>query len=463
MKKKRFKWSLVVIVPLVLIFQNCVPGELEQTPIDSDSQAPETIAFDTVIDTLSYMSCTGMDRDYNKKAYYTFKVGAYRLGSGIGLSPQFFESIKFYSLENKIKRIKETQSGLGVRLQMGIHQKGDYSKTFGIQSESAYGNEFYNTNILDYLFNDVYISQIAQLKQGLYINYFKGLPDFEGKIIESQLHLSHLSSKSHSQARNFLEGTGGSLTIVTLGYTQSNLEIASLIGPSQIPAKETAFGRGYKLSFTSGHRYDRNDPSSLHPTPRNPSASENHIKTVLSRVVEIDLESGNQVPFEWECPSEYRFMIFRPYDTTPPKDDDSPSPHKNMQFPCGLDDNGVKISVEPRHLTPEQKSVYRILRPEDWVIDFKRRCVVPKQNGSDCYGNVWVGRDGSNSEDHPNSEINSVVNYFDEFENGYCGPYVPPYVHTYNDPERTPPYNTRFFQILCPRYVSVCVRNNVLN
>ena len=57
----------------VTFFQNC------NGPIEEEDQSPSEIlspvAFDTVMDTLSYMSCEEMNSGYNKRAYFSFKAG----------------------------------------------------------------------------------------------------------------------------------------------------------------------------------------------------------------------------------------------------------------------------------------------------------------------------------------------------------------------------------------------------
>ena len=431
----KLKWALIVpVFPILLMvfFQNCTEPleEGDGSSVGEEEEgALEPVAFDTVVDTLSYMSCEGMSSNYNKRAYFSFKVGAYSSRSGIRLTRQFLDSVNRHNLEAKVRRLKETENNLGTRLQMGIHRQDDYLSPLRFGSSSAKGRA-YDREILGPLSDDVYASQIAELDGNSRVNYFKGLPDFDGKVIEGHLDMVNLLPGLQDSLRNLLEGVGSRPGLITLGYTKEGWGEGALIGPDQSPADQKAFGRGYRVSFGNGHRYDLGTTNIIDSYVAQGN-NFNITKRTLQEIVEVDLNGGSSASeAQWICPQSEKFMIFRPQDV---------SQHSEEDMPCAVDRYGVQIPVQESTLSAEEAITYRVLLPEDWSIDFTRRCVVPKRNGDGCYGSE-------------NNDKNSIVNYYGHWENGRCGEDV------IKDLDMNGDGRTEKVTILCPHYVSICFR-----
>ena len=437
--KMRQNWvSWLYFLPLLLIavilFQNCTTNFEEQGsmfPPGGEGDL-EPVAFDTVVDTLAYMSCEGMDANYHERAYFTFKAGAYNQGSGIKFTDKYFDWVRFENLESRVRRLKETVNNLGVYLQMGIHQQGSYL-VFPVSGAGIKTQEIYDMNVLGVLSDEIYASQIAELEEGQRINYFRGLSGFNGKVIEGRLSLVEQGSIAQDSMRNLLEGVASQPGLITLGYTRGDLSSGKLLGLDGSAADKTAFGHGYRLTFGSGHRYDYLGHQIISPYVMNNDDLKSR-RLSLSAVTELNLNGGQPISeAQWNCPPEARFMIFRPQDIKKEAGD--------LDLACGVNIHGDEdLTLLDRKLTDTEKAISLTLRPEDWSIDFQKRCIVPKHDGGQCYGSQY-------------GTLNSRVNYYGNFSSGKCGHGVEVELDLDGDL-----LTTERVHILCPHYVSFCFR-----
>ena len=435
--KMRQNWiSWLYFLPLffisVILFQNCTTNFEEEQGSVRPSGDIESVAFDTVVDTLAYMSCEGMDTNYHQRAYFTFKAGAYNQGSGIRFTDKYFDWARFENLESRVRRLKETANNLGVYLQMGIHQQGSYLAPLG-SGAGIRKQEVYDTNVLGVLSDEIYASQIAKLEEGQRINYFRGLPGFKGKVIEGRLSLVGQGAVAQDSVRNILEGVASQPGLITLGYTRGDLSSGKLLGPDGSAADKVAFGHGYRLTFGYGHRYDFLGHQIISPYVTNNDDLKSR-RLSLSAVTELNLNGGQPISeAQWNCPTEARFMIFRPQEIKKNVD--------GLDLPCGVDMYGDEdLTLLDRKLTDTEKAISLTLRPEDWSIDFEKRCVVPKRDGGQCYGLQY-------------GVHNSLVNYYGELSSGKCGHDVEIELDLNGDSR------TEKVSVLCPHYISFCFRN----
>ena len=428
--------GFILLIPIIS-FQNCAEepiGGEDLSSSEAEGEALDPVAFDTLVDTLGYMSCQSMGSVYNKRAYFSFKIGAYRSGSGMRFTDSYFDSVKDKNIENKVKPIKETENNLMTYLQMSIHQQGSYRYRFNLGTHTGKEGVHYRKILGPQpLSNDIYVGQLAQLEDKFSrINYFRGLSNSDKRLIEGHLQLVSLGSNYQKVLRHSLEDTGTRPALLTFGYTKGGLAGGDLIGPDQSPADKKAFGRGYRLSFGNGHCYQYNKDKDIVASCVAQGDNSQIQRRALVGVTEVDLNGGTSSSGAgWNCPSWARFMIFRPQDVK------SGSSSSDL-MPCGVDANGVEISVKEFNLNSEQRAIYRILQAADWSVDFQRRCVVPKQNGGLCYGSNY-------------NQQNSVVNYYGLWAQGRCDVVTEYDLNSDGSLER--------ISVLCPHYINVCFRN----
>lgn len=403
-KSKTTQASLVLlmVVSLLFGFQNCAdPLELANEDNASfNKKLP--FAFDTAVDTLSYMSCSGVDTGYQQRAYYTFRVGAYEEGSGVRFTEDYLSATANYAPSQRAEAISQSSQNAGAVLQLSIREYGHYDVLQG--GGGSKDGEDYN-NLLAPLDSPVISEQIAGLAEGQRVNYFSGIPGLDNRRLEGSIRFM----KNESLAKDIRDKLEAS-SIVALTYGDvdgSDVRIAK--GPD--PAK-SVYGTGFRVSFGYGHALATGAPTTAYQTGA--------IRRVPRNLTETNLLTGRTEMSQWSCP--YTFMIVRPQD---------------LGTSYGLGQAFCNTSAEnPASTDPAYLAIRSVLRLEDWHVDLTRKCVVPKQSGGVCYGkdNALVNYYGSLGSAGSNCGADSQGNYTRSVVNGST------------------------YDVMCPHYVTVCIR-----
>jgi hypothetical protein len=338
--------AFLIAVPV--LFQNCA------APIDGEGDLPRVLeeapfAYDTKIDHLAYMSCTGLPAGYNTNAFFTFKAGAYDANSGIRLNGEFLNSVRNVVNSDKVRTLVEGQQNTGVYLSMGVRQASNLRAVF--QSGSAYVNDFLGVISLPGPATELVNAR------GNFVSSFSSL---SGARVEDQIHLTANETVS-AQVRGEL--TNGNFLALT--YNNGS-DPSTAIGPSQT----SVHGYGYRMNFAMGFN---NSGANFSSGP----------VRLMTNVREYNLINGQQTSAVWECPSNWTFMIVR-------------------QANLGSGALCENYLTEPTP-TAAQIEMYQALRKvlpaTEWGVNLTRRCLVAKRPETQnlCYGtsNVTINYTGT--------------------------------------------------------------------
>lgn len=351
-------------ISLMFGFQNCAdPLDIANSDsVSYNSQLP--FAFDTEIDTLAYMSCSGLESDFDPRAFFTFKAGAYGIGSGIRLTPEYQAATKSFTAGQRADSLSQSEKNTGASLQFAIRQRNDIQAVLASGSSLQENKDF--ANILAPLDSPLIAERLVSLGENERISYFSGISGLTGRKVEAAVRFLDSEVSAASLRDNLRDA--GLLTLTYTGDLQANGVIARSPDPND---RKRGFGKGYQVDFSMGLGNSLNSNNTT-PYP----IFTRGIHRVINSVQEVDLlrrspTEGNLRP--WDCPTEYKFLIARSEDV-------------------GFDIGKVRCTRVIDPLTPSDKdrvalqAIRRVLRPEDWWVDLGNRCVIPKQSNGNCYG-----------------------------------------------------------------------------
>jgi len=348
-KSKKFLGLATVLAFAVLfLFQNCSdsgPEKKDESSLGDTSPFP----FDTTIDTLSYMSCSGTGTNADPRAYYTFRVGAYQNGNGIGLNQNFMTAITGAS--QRVDIIQSSSSNAGSSLQLAIRALTNYQTVLGRSGGPVAGEHFYN--FMDVLSSPVIADRLGRITDSSYkMNYFGGVSGLSGKLVEGSLRFFDGEGQAAS-VRNYLANE----MALTMTYTLPGADPYIARAPDMADPKKV-YGKSYRVNFKLW------------------GSQANGINRLLNSVVERDLTTGG-ILGTWNCGVYDAYVIVRAQDA-PAYCSAAPDPRS---FP-----NTVQGQTDRARL----ERIRRVLRVEDWWVDLARGCVVPKNSptggGGACYG-----------------------------------------------------------------------------
>lgn len=406
--------SLTIFLLVVFSFQNCAePLQIEEEDFASKADT-YPFAYETKIDTFSYMSCSGFENSvFNNRAVYSFKVLANRPGAGVGLNKEFVDAVGGMRLSKVEEILSEGANNRGAQLQSAFRRRVNLLQYYvDLNSDNGVEGIDYD-NILWPLDTDL-ISHPLITNKGAKLGYFSNLEGLENRRLESYLYFNG----SEGLASNLRSSLHTGDLIYTLNYVDSKGDQPTIPMSPEDP-KDSAYGLGLRMTFAKGHGLD-----GIGTIVTFSSKAE---ARVLQTVNEVDLRKPQvdrpQVDADWVCPSHLSFMIVRPED--------------NITVMCGVTaatqlSNG--FSEDPANLTAlnisqEDYNAVRAMLPiEYWHVDFKKRCIVSKESEDKCY-------DISMSE--------KPINY---------------HAGRLNFPSTCGAAETESHQ--CPHYVSICYRRN---
>lgn len=359
--KQRSKvfFAILAAVGVLMVFQNCAdPLEFAgQDAASVENNLP--FAFETKMDTISYMSCSNIDvSTFQPRAIYTFRMGAYTSGHGIRLSEEFMGLTKGYADSERANSLFASPLNRSASLQIALRKAKSYQEVL-INSDGIVREGFDFSNFLAPLDTSGIATRLAVTPEGDYVSYFAGTAGLGTRFVEQSIRFIESESKA-DQMRNHLMGIGVdrpshlSLTY-SAGLDQPYFARAPIQG-----AGDYVFGVGYEVGFRTAHGYNG--------APRRG----------LSTIEEYTLTDGRKNPNAvWNCGQDnYSFMVVRPQD----------APAQGC---------ATAADPSPTSLNAVQKKrlelIRRVLRPEDWFVDVTRAagpCVVRKNNNARCYGDI---------------------------------------------------------------------------
>lgn len=340
LRKRMSMKAFITILSLValFLFQNCAEPLPQEDASTLSVDLP--FAFNAQVDTLAFMSCSNMDDSVDKEAYFTFKVGALREGSGLQFRPNFLEYLKKKSSDEVAELLAGSNLNAGVSLQLAVRDRGYFKK------QSAYGNQAKGGARFGYEVNNLLAAlDTVGIVGGLYnspnnqpVHYFSNIPGVDNRNLEGAIYFQDLDEGAMSNLFN-------SRTLLTLNY---NLKSAPYFDDplSDFPDNnDRIYGSGYKIQFGGSNM------------------------KVLDRVYEYNLEVTNGEAVEWVCPNHLKYLIAKTAAECPGLSDD---PGSNPQF-------GVVRGI----LDPEA---------DDWYINESKKCITRKvaSEVGHCYGTGTV-------------------------------------------------------------------------
>jgi hypothetical protein len=338
-------------IGLLLAYQNCAqaPNDTD-TDLNSSYQTSLPFAFKAQVDTLAYMSCLDMSDAVEKRAYFTFRLGAYRnTVAGLSLTDDFRTATQYYTTTDRALAFAQSDHNAGARLTLSIRDRGNYQSLW---STSTTLPQYELDSFLPPLEGEEIAGPLAATTKGQFVNYFPGSSD--KRLIEASLRF-YKSKGDMDNTRATLEGNG----LLAVAYAASADELdTALRGPGDFDEGATStakyvYGSGYQVSFSLANNIAG-------------QPFQNGERRVLTSVSEKNLETGvSNGSSIWDCAN--RFMIVRPEDAV---------------GRCNTGVDRYANATQQKQL----EAIRRVLRVEDWFVDMTHLCVVPKRTGDYCYG-----------------------------------------------------------------------------
>lgn len=329
---------------LLVFFQNCGQplseddelGESEQQSLEHEEK---DFAFDATIDHIAYFSCSGT----NLNGIPTIKAAALAGASGVKLSDDWYSKGTYNSDRKFSQMVAQDSLNNNAILQLGFRDNDNPlkfdSRMSGSQHYSyAFGGRLSHYNILTELKNAPKSSRIRFLKNkaGLFnrnLEFDLNLAKSEGQHIGLRTSLANQSS-------------------LVLGYATGSENPASLIGSGSTD-KPKIYGRKYSLTFNTQLR-------------------------TLSTINEVNLFT-DKPGGSWKCDAFSSYTVVRPQDN------------------ASICSNARDLSSAFNDLTQNEKLELMILRRlldptgNNWMIDVKLKCLIPKSPSMVCYGDAPQG------------------------------------------------------------------------
>lgn len=340
-----------VFVSLILIFtfQNCsAPQEITSASSSSTGSYNQNLpfAYDAKIDTIAHMSCSNVGLMLPKRSYFTYRVGAYNnTTGGLTLTPAFRTATRYYGVAERAQALSASPLNAGTRLNLALRSQGNLDRV--IQEGSlVVGQEI--EALLPQLDSPAIAGPLAGLVSGQKMNYFPG--NQSQRLMEASLRFYEYENIV-KETRDRLSGSDSTTSaVLAISFSSTALESDTVL-------RRPIAGSGFKLQFGLRPGYASDE------------------RRILNSVTETDLASNGQVNSIWNCSFQgypYAFKVVRPEDKAK-----------------GL---AVCNSYVDKWDTPAEeallRAIRRVLRVEDWYVDLKNQCIMPRGTLDYCYGNL---------------------------------------------------------------------------
>lgn len=454
---------LLGLTAILGFFQNCTT----QVPFGQTDHFQALVnspvfPYEVHLDQVAYMSCSEQEDIFNDGTFFTFRFGAFDQG-GIRITPEYRESIEKVRDEDVPFALEISQASSRLRLQAAMRTLDNLQLMYVDNDNGAEGVEG-----LDFsnFFVEMGESDLVNLlwfgNPNDYVSSYPAARFIDEARFEGEVSFMK-SDRMAADVRNFMNSRGGILAVtfnqegsifpVGPGNLQALQELAdsgqagdvaipqsggdpsndlgtSSVGVASVGVASTfsaannnigqnVFGAGLKPAFKQPSKLLVPTNDALPVTEVSPGASiPSRVLASVTDVI-IDDRMRNRRFSNWNCPSTAQFMIVLPSDAQ-------------------YQDNGNTVTrcrrePDPANPSLELQRVRQSLYQEDWYVDMRNRCVVPKSASNVVPGSCY-GKDSS--------EDTLPINY-EAFETG-CG-----FDHISQGNGLG----------LCPHFVSVCFRN----
>jgi len=381
-------------------------------------------AYDATLDQIAYMSCPALKDNADPDAYFSIRAGAYRTG-GLKLKDEFFQTYSKKLPERLIELLHDSPANSNTVMQLAIRQVGSLNTVIKNPGNPRPGIDY--ANLLAILGN--YETNTHLVKTGLdpvtgaitgvRTKYMRASGYLRGARMEGNLNFGSSESIASSLRDGYLN-TGKAVLALTYAHASasgSNTDVRTpgLIFDDQPLRYDTAYGKGYRLSFTKPDGAKGFPEYGPNGQPKPNTEVIPYPTNILYDVKEYDLLNPGVVTGSWVCPTNLRFRIVRNgTDLTDANCKRAPDPELSK---VTNPNEALRIKIARNSL-----------RVEDWYIDFENGCVIPKKDLGGCYGDLLYVR--YNYQSHPG-----------------CDPYSTKETNSYNSQA-------------CLAWVSICYRTN---
>ena len=362
--KPRIAFALCGIA-MILVYQNCAQTPDKSLSSDSSYESTLPFAYKAAIDTVAYMSCSDItDATYQSRAYFTLRAGAYNQSTGgLGMTKAYLSATQYFDQTERAQALASSDYNSNALLNLSIRQAGNYQSIWHVEEINTGG-------AIDTFLPPLDSAQIAgplasapaDLSTGdsAKINYFPGTED--KRLMEASLRfLTHENTASDLRNNLSLRAVymvaGYSKTADPLELSLRSPVDVKISGTTPSPTQTAAnsvFGTGYKLSFALPVGYTAGLTRVLAPSP----------------IEEIDLSNNQSRPGNWDCSTNYEFMVVRLEDKVA------------NRVICNAGVDRYNGSAQQAALA----AVRRVLPVEDWYVDLDHHCVMAKYTHDYCYG-----------------------------------------------------------------------------
>lgn len=452
----RNKWTPLIVflflAGVLSFYQNCTT----QVPFGNEDyfqslKNSSVYPYEVYVDQMAYMSCSEQENVFNDGTFFTFKLGAFDSG-GLKITPEYRDSIEKVDNDLVPSALQTSSMSSGHELQFAVRTVDNLQSLYRDSQngeEGMEGLDFDNffppmgrvdlTEILWYSRPNDYVRTYAAAQT---VDEYR----FEGSV-------EFMASEAMERGlRNFINDKGilavtfakaGENKPLGLGSLPDLADVSGLTGGTP-PATDTGdvgaasvnpsssgfrtasdtniarnvFGVGVQPRFRQPDRVvfaDNNDLTTVVEESPGTSMPARALASVSDVIIDDRMATRTFRP--WVCPERFNFMIVLPGDAEYLDEDG------NFKQRC-------RTNPDPSSQTDDLRIVRQSIYAEDFYVDLRNRCVVPK-TGVISIGSCY----GKNSR-----EVTHAINY-DTFHTEGCG----------------------FDKLgdgggLCPHYVSVCFR-----
>lgn len=347
----RLKWRhglLVGVAAGLLLFQNCSQPEDDQSSLSSNQGATGYMAqlppaYEAKVDTVSHMSCSNITENLPRRAYFTYRVGAYsNLSSGLTLSQAYRDATRFYNAQDRAEGLQQSTANSNTRLNLAIRSEANIDSIFKEGSLVA-GEEI--ESFLPPLDTAAVAGPLAGLAPGQMMNYFPG-PGSQ-RLMEASLRFYKFENVVKDTRDRLGASDSTTAAYLAMGFSSTSDEANQVL-------RRPLTGGGFKLNFNLPAGYTGGE------------------RRVIGSVQERSLATGQPVGSTYDCLANYQFMVIRPEDKAAGR------------VVCNAFVDKSDNSSEEAAL----RALRRVLRVEDWYVDVKNHCILPRGTGDYCYGDV---------------------------------------------------------------------------
>ncbi|RYZ75284.1 MAG: hypothetical protein EOP05_08235, partial [Proteobacteria bacterium] len=221
-----------VLIPGLMV--GLTVGCTQPVEVDADSKLVSAskslpLSYDTSIDQVAHMSCSNMptSSNFNKSAYFTYRVGAYTDG-GIQLKDSFFETLKNRKAEYQSSVLVGSAANKDTVLQVALRSRANYQALYTKSGTATLDQDY--ANIFTELGTEDVSDSLIALPIGSRMKFIR-TGTVGGARLEGSLYFGDTATMVQS-SRDFLQGKGstaGSTGLLGLTYTNGSATSARSI------------------------------------------------------------------------------------------------------------------------------------------------------------------------------------------------------------------------------------------